>query len=798
MNNKTNKALVRLCALIILIAIIALLLLGLTYLYVKDNLNFSLDESLFEASKESNITKFYYDASYGKGRYIAKELCSINPTGNRKQWYAYADIGDNLKNAFISVEDRNFFSHHGVDVKRTAFAAINYFLHFRKKFGGSTITQQVIKNISGDSEQTVKRKLSEIIRAFHIEYSHSKEEIFEMYLNIVPMGEGMLGVGLAAQSYFGKTPDSLSIAEAATLVGITNAPTKYNPHTNPKSCIEKRNTVLASMLEYGVINKVEYESAIESELNVISENTEGGDVDSWFTETVCDDVVNDLVSRKGMSRSAARFLLLNGGLSVYTTVDPEIQKILENYFEQGENFPEAVKSGLEYSMVISDSKTGNLLAIVGGVGKKNGNRLLNYALTPRAPGSSLKPIALYAPLIDDGKANWATVFDDVPVLFNRNSAGEYIPYPKNYPDTYGGLTTLSDALCQSKNTVAVRMYKMLGAKRIFYMLKNDFGFDTLVESESVPSGATVTDIDMAPLALGQLTHGISLRKLTEAYTVFSNDGTLQKCRSYTSVYNGNGECILDNSCDVKTVFTKETARIMNKLLMRVVDCGTAKSITLKNTVDTAGKTGTSGNDIDRLFVGYTPYYTAGIWCGYSGEAQSIGYQSITHLHIWDEVMKKVHEAKLEKTENIESFSIDGLKYLPYCKDSGGMFSDRCIYDPRGERLEYGYFTDTNKPNLLCDRHILCLYDEITGGVAVTGCPEENLKSVSLLDVSERNFPIEIIVTDAEYVWRKLPEGTPPGASYDVPYFINILADGEFVGRGKNKKQFNSSCYLHND
>lgn len=795
---KKKSFFVSVSSIILLISILGVFAVGIIYLYVNNNIDFSVDESLFLSSKSGNITTFYYDDSYGRGEYTPKQLCTVEPSENKKVWYSYEDIGDNVKLAFISAEDRRFFKHNGIDIKRTGFALVNYFLHLKPKFGGSTITQQVIKNISGDNEQTATRKITEIIRAIHIEHSHTKEEIFEVYLNIVPMGEGISGVGLAAQYYFGKDPKDLSYAEAATLVGITNAPVKYNPHTNLTACKEKRNNVLYAMLDAGHIDEISYKSAINSELCVLDRQEEDNSINSWFVETVCDDICKDLAREKGIAESVARLLILNGGLSVYTTVNPVIQGSLEKYFENENNFPYDIKSGLNYSMVITDSRNGNLLGIIGSVGKKQGNRLLNYATVSHTPGSTLKPIALYAPLLNMGKINWATVFDDVPVEFNKNSTGEYLLYPHNYPDKYDGLTTVSDALRVSKNTVAVRMYKLLGKEKIFGSLRDDFGFDTLVETKTDKNGRKITDMATAPLALGQLTYGVSLRKLTEAYTVFPNDGELSRGRSYLAVLDTNGDVLLENLPQSKKIFGQNCARIMNQLLMRVTESGTAKLITLGNMVDTAGKTGTSGNDRDRLFIGYTPYYTAGIWCGYTGCDRSIGAQSISHLEIWDEVMKEIHEITISCEENPENFSTDGLLYLPYCKDSGGIYTEVCEKDVRGNRLEYGYFSINNKPSGECHRHVYAMYDELSGGIAVSGCPHEYLKIISLIDVPERSFPCEIIITDAEYVWRKVGLSDKLGDSYDVPFFIYTIPDGEYVGRSKGKKQYNSSCYIHND
>lgn len=781
--------------LILLSVAIIFTFLGI-YFYAEANIDYSLDEKLLRAAQGESTTKFYYNASYGPGEYNPKELpTSASPP--IKSWYSYDEIGDNLKAAFVAVEDRDFFKHHGVDFKRTCFAAFNYLFHVKSKFGASTITQQLIKNISGDSEQTLSRKFAEILRAAHIENAHTKEEIFEAYLNVIPMGNGIVGVGLASEYYFGKTPDNLESEEVATLVGITNAPARYNPRTNSGACTEKRNRVLYTMCECGVISEAEYKSAIESELVVLEADEKENRVNSWLIETVLDDVAADLAKNKKISKSAARLMITNGGFSVYTTANPEIQKTLERYFENTDNFPNAISLGMQYSMVVVDSNNGNLLGVVGGVGKKKANRIMNYALTPITPGSSLKPLALYAPALNKKYVNWATVFDDVPLEFKKTADGSYAEYPKNYPQVYDGLITLSDALRLSKNTVAVRLYNLLGKDNIFDSLKNDFGFD-IVDSKVLKNGGKLTDKASSPLALGQLSYGIPLKQLTGAYTVFTRQGEFSEPKSYISVYDSNGELLLENKTETKRVFSKETAEIMNQLLMRVTESGTAKQVSLGNIVDTAGKTGTSGNDKDRIFVGYTPYLTAGIWCGYPSKEKSIGTQNISHLEIWDDVMREIHEIILGKEEQIKSFSCEGLMRLPFCKDSGNMFSVSCMHDPRGSRLDYGYFTWDNKPCGVCKRHVLCAYDALTGAVATDGCPREFLKLVALLDISERSFPKEICITDAEYVARKVEKGTRLGDSYDIPYFIYTLEEGEFVGKSKGKKQYNSSCYLHSN
>ncbi len=782
--------------LLLLAAVISVLVIILGFsAFAVARIDFSADERLFELNRSGNITKLYADSDFGDGVYTPVEYFTLNPSSDRKEWYSYGDIGDNLKNAFISIEDRAFFEHRGVDIKRTVYAAFNYFTRSRPQFGASTITQQVIKNISGDDERTPMRKVAEVLRAVHLERIYEKEEIFEVYLNLVPMGDGISGVGLASVYYFGKKPSELTLAEAAAIAGITNAPSKYNPRISHQKCMQRRNTVLRAMLDNRAISAEEYEAALAEPLNVVITDTRCENIYSWFCETVIDDVSRDLSRKLGISESAARILLTNGALSVYTTVNPEIQSILEEYFYNTENLPSKVAEGLNYSMVVTDSESGALLGIIGAAGEKTANRVLNFATAPHTPGSSIKPLSLYAPLLDSGRISWSTVFDDAPLSFREGTDGSYSPYPRNSPEVYSGLITVSDALRLSKNTVALRLYEMSNKNSIFKLLKNKFGFDTLVEEKKTESG-TLTDISAAPLAFGQLTYGVSLRKLTEAYTVFPREGELEYGRSYFSVYTADGELLLDNSeRSTERIFKPETARIMNKLLSLVTESGTASAVTLDGIVDTAGKTGTSGNDRDRLFIGYTPYFTAGIWCGYSEAKREIGGISKSHVEIWNELMTRIHETCLSG-ELLRGFSEEGLLYLPYCKDSGELPDEVCSLDVRGERTEYGYFTESSMPRVPCTRHVECMYDSLTGGIATGDCHPEDLVRIALLDIPWRSFAHEVIITDAEYVWRYVAPDVPLGDSYDAPFFVNMLADGEFVGRGKREKQFNSSCYIH--
>ncbi len=784
---------------------IGLIVLSLTVLaafaavtvYAKNNINYAFDDALFASAKGESVIRLYAKQKGSDGKESTVLFEEVYLSEYKKEHVAFEDIPPGVHAAFLAAEDRTFYQHHGINFRRTVYAAWNALTKREPTFGASTITQQVVKNISGDSEVTFKRKFSEILRALHMERVHTKDEIFALYLNIIPMSENILGIGKAAEVYFGTKADALTYAQAATLAGIANAPTRYNPYAHPEACLEKRNRVLYAMMDAGYINEDEYHEQCALPLGLVSKQKTGEDVVSWFAETVLKEIEADLVQYGHMSAQAAHRYISHGGFSVETTVDLEIQEILTQTFSDtssvpiGENIP-------SYAMCICDSQTGELLAIVGRQGEKTANRLYNLASdVPHAPGSSLKPLALYAPLLHEKKIHAATVFDDVPLQFYQNGTA-YTAYPRNSPNVYQGLIPLCDALRLSKNTVALRLYDMRGAESIFHSLRGDFDFDTVIRSAYSDSGEHLTDLAPSPLALGQLSYGVTLRKLTEAYTVFPSEGVKRSGCSYHRVLDGQGRAILEKQIKEKRVYSAECARIMNQMLSGVTEDGTAKCITLKESIDTAGKTGTSGNDRDRLFIGFTPYYTAGIWCGYEKGTRPVGQNGRSHLQIWDEVRTKVHAHILAKKTDPRAFSTEGLVRCAFCKDSGDRFTPTCASDPRDNRMGYGFFTADNCPQTNCTRHVLVPYDTVTGAVACEHCPEEDVTQVALVRVEDRTFPCQVYVTDAQYVCRLMPDGIPPGMDTDCPYFIRTLEEGTYCGISIGKKQYNCACLFHGE
>lgn len=688
-----KKAIVRIAAFAIIMALVISILLGTLVIYANANIDYELDERLFSSAKESNTTTYL---AYNKQGELTEVFKSSQ--GGARSWVSLSDLPEVLVRGFVAVEDREFYNHSGINIRRTVGAMANQLLHFSSEFGASTITQQVIKNISGDNDRTIKRKLLEALRAIHLEMSHSKEEIIELYLNVIPMPENKYGIKEGAASLFGKEPRDLSVAECAALIGITNAPSRYNPRVNYDACLEKRNTVLLVMRDEGVISENEYMEAVNTPITLVesSKNTYG--IYSWFIETAREDIITDLSDNYGLSRAASG-ILLSSGTRVILTIDLEVQNVLESFFENTDNLSPEVENGLEYSMVVTDNKSGNLLGIIGRAGKKEGNLLLNLATSKHTPASTLKPLAIYAPLIEKGDVSWSTIFDDVPKKVTENG-DELILYPHNSPDSYEGRISLYDAIIKSKNTVAVELAEYLGYEKIFRHLVEAYGFD-LVDSITL-NGNKVTDKALSPLALGQLTEGLTLRELTQAYTAFANQGILAKGRSYYGVFLDNGDVLLENAPEEKRIYKTSTAQIMNMLLSGVVEEGTAKSIALKYSIDTAGKTGTSGMDQDRLFVGYTPYCAAGIWTGYDGKEHPVGAQSPNHLQIWDKVMQKITNIlSYNDGEELPFFVTNELKQCMYCKQTGMLANDMC--ELSGD-AELGYFIINNEPKDYCKMH----------------------------------------------------------------------------------------------
>ena len=712
-----------------------------------------------------------------------EEVTSQGFAQKETDYVSYPEIPQHLIDAFVAIEDKRFFEHNGVDWYRTAAASLNLLTGGSRRFGASTITQQVIKNVTGNNEVSLTRKLQEILWALDLERSMDKTEILELYLNVISFSDNCVGVSDAARHYFSKTPAELTVAEAATIAAITNSPSYYNPIRNPQNNLDRRNLILSEMRAQGYLTDEEYDRAVAEPLSLsVTDNPDGGEgINSWYVDMVIEDVIGDLMAEYNLSRSAASGLVYSGGLRIDMAMDEEIQKTVEEYYRTAVQTPRNEKGERAQSaLIVIDPRTGDILGVAGAVGEKNGNRVQNFATqTKRPPGSTIKPISVYAPALEMGLIDWASVYDDVPVEFGTNGRAAW---PKNANGVYRGLTNISYAVAHSTNTVAVRVLGEVGLENAYRTAKERFHLESLV------STGTVNDCDVAALALGQLNYGVTLRELTTAYTVFADAGVYHPCRSYYRVTDAQGNILLSKPDAGEIVISSANAAIMTKLLEGVVKEGTSSVITLDRTVECAGKTGTSGDDHDRWFIGYTPDLICGVWCGYEYPEPLQGRNLCTQ--IWNRVVSDI----VAEQGSRKSFEVpSSIIQVSYCKDSGMLPCDACAKDARGARYEMGWFEKGKEPTAFCDCHVLVEYDTEHGGICHGYCPEETRGEVALIRV-ERHFPIRVYVTDAQYAYGGDPTEIEPNTDRKEPYFAKRQKTSSGISNVENP--FNRSCTAH--
>ncbi len=612
--------------------------------YVKTCLTPNLDLSLEDYKLNQSSTIYYQDAG-GEWR----ELGLL--TGKQKRiWVDYGDIPWYMEKAVVAIEDKRFYDHKGVDWYRTSGAFIKMFATMQNSYGGSTVTQQLIKNLTGQDEVTVQRKLTEIFGALELEKRYDKQEIIEWYLNAVYFGEGCYGVQTAAQTYFGKDVKDLSLAECASIVGITNMPTYYDPFYNEQNNKERQETILREMYEQGYIDYETYKEAVAEELVFIhsAEEESTQRVYSYYEEVVISDVINDLMERKGISRETAQQLVYNGGYKIYCCVDVSVQSAIDAIYTDLTAIPRAGGNAqLQSAIVVMNPYDGRILGLSGGVGVKDSNFPLNRATgTYRSPGSSIKPLASYGPAVDTGLITPTTLVNDQAGL--HLSGTDW--YPANDSNIYYGVVTIYQALQYSLNTVAAQIVDKLSPQTSYNYMTTKLGFTSLVPA----------DANYAPMALGQLTNGVTVREMAQAYCAFVNDGIFTYGRTYSLVTDFDGNTVIDNSPVSISAFKPNTAYTMTYMMQNAVEHGTGTEARLYS-VPVAGKTGTSGDYKDRWFCGVTPYYVAAVWTGFDTPA-AINVSGNPAAQLWRKVMQPLH---------------DGLEYraftYPYIGENTGIF-----------------------------------------------------------------------------------------------------------------------------
>ncbi len=805
-----------LMTILLIVALTGIIVVCAFSVYINNYVETEIDAEQFRIDVSSSTTTHMYRMEFADRANRVGEAVPMDSAADRQlqgevdQMYVPIDkIPDNMINAVIAIEDKRFMTHSGVDWKRTAGAGLTFFTGGGDGFGGSSITQQLIKNVTGNDEYSIQRKIQEIFWALDLETKMDKEEIIELYLNIVNFGNGSNGVQAAAYNYFSKDVSELTLIECAAIACITKNPSRFNPIIYPEYNAERRNIVLYEMYDQGLITYREFEEAYQKELvlNVPGasddENEEESDlsgVNSWYADMVIEDVIADLMEKYNYSEKMAAILVYNGGLNIYTLVDPEIQTILEEAFTDESNFP-VDKSGIkaQCSAIVIDPYTGDVLGVVGARGEKTANRIQNFAtFTKRPPGSAIKPLAVYAPAFEKGLLTWSTVLEDTPHSYQGNKG-----WPKNSTNNYRGLINVAYALKVSTNTVAVKMLEKVGLKNAFDFCYDTLNMKSMIEYGEFSDGTGYSDVGLAALALGQLNYGVTVREITAAYSMFVNSGIYSEPNSYLKVTDSSGNVLLENGYEGTVAISEETASIMNMLLESVPRTGgTAASIQFdsKYDIDVAGKTGSAGDYFDRWFIGYTPYYICGVWYGYEYPKHIDDISTNPCVKVWDAVMGKVHEdkviANMQEGDKYLEFNVsNNLVQATFCKDSGLLMSEACSHDPRGNRAETGWFVKGTEPKEYCETHVMVDYDYVEKAIACEWCPPENIKQVALIKV-DRKFPIQVAVVDAQYAYIELPFDVMPFSTVYRPYYYNLGGKEYYVGYTSGPVHYNRTCSAH--
>jgi len=757
--------------LILIMAITGSFLACFAAVYIKNVIlpDTELDVTAFETDLSSKI--YYIDSETGQ----EVEYETLHGDKNRV-WVKYDQLPKDLLNAAVAIEDRRFYQHHGVDWLRTAKSVLTMFTGGRIQ-GGSTITQQLIKNLTHYDDVTVKRKITEIFRALEFDKKYSKDTTLEWYLNYIFFGHRCYGVYTASYYYFGKNVSELSLAECASLISITNNPSLYDPYTNLENNTTRRGYVLDAMKRDGYITEEECEAAKAEVLDFHSDQEDGSSSNlySWYTEQVITDLINDFMGEPyNYSEQYATNLVYSGGLKIYACIDPEVQAAVDAIYSNTENLPYTSPSGqqLQSAIVVVDQE-GNVSALAGKMGEKTSKDTRGYNFATRAqrqPGSAIKPLAVYAPALEMGLITPYSVFEDSPPMILDGS-----PWPSNVNHRYLGQMTVSYAVAQSTNTVAIRVLQQVTPEAAFEYLLDKFHVDPdhLVVKKEI-NGKEFSDIGYSQMALGGLTSGVTTMDMAGAYSVFPRNGVYVEPRTYSRVVDANGKELLRKDTVGEPVLKEKTVYYVNELLKGVVNGGGGSAAAISG-MTVAGKTGSTTSNNDRWFVGYTPYYTAAVWVGYTTPERVQVSGSNPAAVLWQKVMSQVHEG-LEDKGFVRP---DGLTQVEYCMDTGLRATDECRSDVRGSRVAVGYLYPEDIPTGSCEAHTMvevCTADPIldsdgepTGRYRLSGeyCP---LDPIVDEEGNETTCRVSVAVLDMprEYIGDVHPE--------DDGYFLSALEE----------------------
>ena len=717
---------------------------------------------------------------------------------SNSQRATFEEIPKAMIHAAVAIEDKRFFEHQGVDWFTTIKACVNMFIGSGDQFGGSSITQQLVKNLYlRDDEKaddvTVQRKVQEIFRAVELEKRYDKNVIITWYLNEIYLGNRIDGVKAAAEYYFGKELELLTPAECACLISITNNPSIYDPLSKKLMNFEvtegdvreldgfgrnhiRKENVLWVMRNEGYLTEEEYQEALSQELvfrkgipaeekiakcleetcgyrnqvkNFVKKDdglyycpncgavTEIGvdasqEVYSWFVDTVLEDIAIILGERDGLDWSSMnkktydsymglyKDMISGAGYHIYTTLDMRVQNQVDKIYTNLAEIP-ADKSlqQLQSGMVVIDNRTGDIVAMAGGVGEKNVHDAYNRTTDAKLqPGSSVKPLTIYAPAFELGLITPASVMKDMPRYYTNGR-----PFPYNDPKRYEYTRTILKGITQSVNAIAVNTLDTMGFGYSYNFAKNKFNLSHLTDSYETSDGRILSDLGYSPLAMGAPSVGVTVRQMANAYSSFANEGVYRSARTFTKVYNSKGEIVIDNQQTSETILSEKTVQYINYCLYNAVQSGTGTAARITGQA-ICGKTGTTASLKDRWFCGFSEYYTAAVWCGYdTPEVISlVGNTSNPACRLFKKVMEPLHQG----LNRVDMYDDSRFEEIEICLDCGKLATDACAIEARtfntgNSRIAKAKVYLEDIPYENCDCHVIIDFCETCNAVANDYC-----------------------------------------------------------------------------
>ena len=642
--------------------------------------------SLEDEKSNQNQTSFIYAYNENNEPY---EYTRLHGEINRI-WVDYDEIPQDLIDAFIALEDKRFYAHKGVDWYR--LGGVISSLTFDQ--GASTITQQLIKNITNQKEVTIVRKYNEILSALNLEKNYDKKDILEAYLNVVYLGSGCYGVKTAAEKYFGKDLNELNLSECTVLASITKAPYSFDPLYNPDKNRTRQKECLTKMLEQEFISKAEYNDALAYNLiftndpsyvadEVVVKEEKEEQYQNFYIDFVIDQVIHDLMEQHGYTYSEATKMIYYGGLHIYCAMDTEIQTTLEKVYSTRSAFPNPYETDTEDHPAVQSSMTimdyrGRVVAIVGQAGEKDGVRCLNRAAdSPRQPGSSIKPLSVYSPAIEKNALTWSTYVKNQAISFNGKL------WPKNVDGSMSGSSrTVQYALEVSLNTVPARIvYDGILPGGISTCL------DYLTNHYHLSHVDMTNDASLPPVCVGAMTYGATTLEMAAAYAAFGNGGMYYKPYSYYEVKDSSGAVILNNrDNEGERAISEDTADVMCELLQTVPISSYGSGYTVQK-FNVMCKTGTTDEDMNRWFCAGTPYYVCSIWYGYD-LAKNMHTTVNPCGRIFLDVFSKIHR-NLDPSKTFPKSG--GTIKKAYCANTGLLAGRNCAVGG------YGWYKTSDLP-----------------------------------------------------------------------------------------------------